>query len=229
MLCIIFILYKKYEHLRFYYILCKSIFYRGDLMSNIKPEVFDLKSVKGISMKQLDEHYKLYVGYVNKLNEIWNIPYIPGNYIDSNSTYSKMRSLKLGETYSLNGVKLHKLYFENMTGGSNIPYGPIFNAIIDQFYSYDNFLSYLTNVGLSMRGWAVLCIDSLDKKLHIIGSDLHDKGSVWLSYPILVMDVYEHAYFMDFGTDKAKYISTFIQNINWDILNYRFQKYIFRV
>lgn len=195
-------------------------------MSDIKPKIFDLESVKGISMKQLNEHYKLYIGYVNKLNEIWNIPYVPGNYTDSNSTYSKMRSLKLGETYSLDGVKLHDLYFENMTGGSNIPYGPILNAIIDQFSSYDNFLTYLINVGLSMRGWAVLSIDSLDNKLHIIGSDLHDTGAVWLSYPILVMDVYEHAYFMDFGTDKEKYIFTFIQNINWDILNDRFQKYL---
>lgn len=171
-------------------------------MYNFKPKIFDLKSVKGISMKQLDEHYKLYAGYVSKLNEIWNTTYIPGNYTDSNATYSKMRSLKLGETYSLNGVKLHNLYFENMTGGNNIPYGPIFNAITNQFSSYDDFISYLTNVGLSMRGWAVLSIDSIDNKLHIIGSDLHDTGAVWISFPILIMDVYEHAYFMDFGTDK---------------------------
>ncbi|MBZ9609486.1 superoxide dismutase [Clostridium estertheticum] len=196
-------------------------------MYNLKPYIFDFKSVNGFSKKQLDEHYKLYSGYVSKLNEIWNIPYIPGNYTDSNATYSKMRSLKLGETYALNGVKLHNLYFENMTGGSNTPYGPIFNAIINQFSTYDNFISYLTNVGLSMRGWVVLSIDSLDSKLHIIGSDSHDTGAVWQSFPILVMDVYEHAYFMDFGTDKKKYISTFIENINWSILNDRFEKYVF--
>ncbi len=196
-------------------------------MYNLKPYIFDFKSVNGISKKQLDEHYKLYSGYVSKLNEIWNIPYIPGNYTDSNATYSKMRSLKLGETYALNGVKLHNHYFENMTGGNNTPYGPILNAITNQFVTYDNFISYLTNVGLSMRGWAVLSIDSLDNKLHIIGSDLHDTGAVWQSFPILVMDVYEHAYFMDFGTDKKKYISTFIENINWSILNDRFQKYVF--
>lgn len=184
-------------------------------MYNIKPKTFDFKSVNGISTKkQLDEHYKLYVGYVNILNKIWNIPYIPENYTDSNSTYSNMRSLKLGETYSLDGVKLHQLYFQNMTGGNNTPYGPLLNAIIDQFSSYDKFISYLTNVGLSMRGWAVLVIDSIDDKFHIIGSDLHDTGAVWLSYPLLVMDLYEHAYFMDFGTDKKKYISTFINNIN---------------
>lgn len=120
-------------------------------MSNIKPEIFDLKSVRGISKRQLDDHYKLYVGYVNKLNEIWNTTYIPSNYTDSNTTYSKMRSLKLGETYALDGVKLHELYFQNMTGGNSTPYGAVLNAIVEQFSSYDNFLSYLTNVGLSMR------------------------------------------------------------------------------
>ncbi|MFT5871986.1 MAG: Fe-Mn family superoxide dismutase [Clostridium sp.] len=195
-------------------------------MYNLKPEIFDFKTVNGISISQLNEHYKLYAGYVNKLNEIWNTPYIPASYTDSNATYSKMRSLKLGETYALNGVKLHNIYFKNMTGGITTPYGPIFNAITNEFSSYDNFISYLTNVALSMRGWVVLSIDSIDNKLHIIGSDLHDTGSVWLSHPILVMDVYEHAYFMDFGTDKKKYISTFIENINWNILNGRFQKYV---
>ena len=195
-------------------------------MYNLVPDIFDFKTVKGISKKQLDEHYKLYTGYVSKLNEIWNTPYVPDNYTDSNPTYSKMRSLKLGETYSLDGVKLHKLYFENMTGGNNTPYGPVFNAIINQFFSYDNFISYLTNVGLSMRGWAILTIDLLDNKLHIIGSDAHDTGAVWLSCPILIMDVYEHAYFMDFGTDRKKYISTFVENINWKVLNDRFEKYV---
>lgn len=202
------------------------IFYWSDLMYNIKPKTYDFKSIKGISMKQLEEHYKLYTGYVNKLNEIWNTPYTPNNFTDSNATYSKMRSLKLGETYSLDGIKLHNLYFENITGGCTTPYGPICEAILNQFSSYDSFISYLTNVGLSMRGWVVLSIDSMDNKLHIIGSDSHDTGAVWLSYPILVMDVYEHAYFLDFGTDRKKYISAFIQNINWSVLNKRFQKYI---
>jgi len=195
-------------------------------MYNLKPEIFDFNTVKGISKKQLDEHYKLYTGYVTKLNEIWNTPYVPSNYTDNNPTYSKMRSIKLGETYSIDGVKLHNLYFENMTGGNNTPCGPIFNAIVNEFGSYATFISYLTSVGLSMRGWAILTIDSIDRKLHVTGSDSHDNGAIWQSFPLLIMDVYEHAYFMDFGTDRKKYIATFIENINWDVLNQRFEKYI---
>lgn len=194
-------------------------------MSNIQPQTFDFRSVKGISMKQLDEHYKLYLGYVTKLNEIWNTPYDARKYADSNPTYSPMRSLKRGETYALDGVKLHNLYFQNMTGGNASPFGEVFNAIMLQFGSFENFLSYFTNVGLAVRGWTVLAIDSLDNRLHIIGTDSHDNGAVWLSYPILVMDVYEHAYFLDFGTDRRRYINTFIENINWRIVNNRFQSY----
>ncbi|GAA0125095.1 superoxide dismutase [Clostridium senegalense] len=195
-------------------------------MYNMKPETFNLNSVEGISIRQLEEHYKLYVGYVNKLNEIWSVPYMSNDFTGSNPTYSKMRSLKLGETYALNGVKLHELYFENMTNGNNNPNGVLLDAIENQFSSYENFISYFTNVGLAVRGWVVLCIDPIDNRLHIIGSDLHDQGAVWLSYPILVMDVYEHAYFMDFGTDKAKYMDTFIKNVNWDVLNERLQRYV---
>jgi superoxide dismutase, Fe-Mn family len=195
-------------------------------MYNLKPKDFDFKSVKGFSKEQLNDHYKLYEGYIKNLNKIWNTPYVPSKFTDTNSTYSEMRSLKRGETYSLDGVKLHELYFENMTGGNNSPNGPILDAIIDEFSSYNNFISYLTNVGLSIRGWVVVSIDSIDNKIHIIGSDSHDNGAVWMSYPLLVMDVYEHAYFIDFGTDRKKYISTFVKNINWNILNIRFQEYI---
>ncbi|MBA5850136.1 superoxide dismutase [Clostridium sp. cel8] len=195
-------------------------------MYNLKPKDFDFKSVKGFSKEQLNDHYKLYEGYIKNLNKIWNTPYVPSKFTDTNSTYSEMRSLKRGETYSLDGVKLHELYFENMTGGNNSPNGPILDAIIDEFSSYNNFISYLTNIGLSIRGWVVVSIDSIDNKIHIIGSDSHDNGAVWMSYPLLVMDVYEHAYFIDFGTDRKKYISTFVKNINWNILNIRFQEYI---
>lgn len=194
-------------------------------MFKLTPKEYDFSSVQGITLKQLQQHYKLYEGYVSKMNEIWNIPNDAKEFKDSNATYSKMRSLKLGETFALDGVKLHELYFQNMTGGFNNPTGEIIKLIKRDFNSYENFLQYLKNVGLAVRGWAILAIDPLDNKLHVFGSDAHDVGAVWNSYPLLIMDVYEHAYFMDFGTDRSKYIDTFIKNINWRIVNGRLQKY----
>jgi superoxide dismutase, Fe-Mn family len=191
----------------------------------LEPKTYDFSRVKGITLKQLEEHYKLYTGYINKLNEIWNMPVDAKSYGEGNPTYSNMRSLKLGETYALDGVKLHELYFQIMTAGYKAPQGEIANLIIRDFKSLENFYDYLKKVGTSVRGWAVLVIDPIDNKLHIIGSDAHDTGAVWCSYPLLVLDVYEHAYFLDFGTDRKKYIDVFLNNINWGEVNTRLKKY----
>ncbi len=182
---------------------------------------YPFNNVKGISLKQLNEHYKLYDGYVNKLNEIWSMPNDSEDFKDSNSTFSKLRCIKLGESYALDGVKLHELYFQNMTSGYISINGPILDWILEDFNSVENFTELFKETGKSMRGWVVLGIDPLDNKLHIFGSDSHDNGALWLSYPLLVMDVYEHAYFMDFGTDKEKYMNAFLQNINWNLINNR--------
>ncbi|WP_163249508.1 superoxide dismutase [Clostridium niameyense] len=194
-------------------------------MCKIKAQNYNLSNVKGITLKQLTEHYKLYKGYVDKINEMWSIPNNSDMFPNSNSTYSKMRCLKRGESYALDGVKLHELYFNNITSGSTPICGKLLDKILKEFNSLDNFLKYFKEVGLSVRGWAILCIDPLDNKLHIFGSDTHDNGAIWLSYPLLIMDVYEHAYFLDFGTDKSKYIDVFFKNVNWNIVNNRLKKY----
>lgn len=79
------------------------------------------------------------------------------------------------------------------------------------------------DVGLAMRGWVVLVWDFIDEALHIIGQDAHDVGSTINTVPLLIMDVYEHAYMIDYGIDRKAYIEVFIQNINWGIVEERFE------
>ncbi len=112
-----------------------------------------------------------------------------------------------------------------MTSGHIPINGSILDKILEDFNSVENFTELFKETGKSMRGWVVLGIDPLDKKLHIFGSDSHDNGAIWLAYPLLVMDVYEHAYFMDFGTDKGKYMDAFLQNVNWNLINNRLGMY----
>lgn len=191
---------------------------------DIQPKQFHFYGVHGLSENQLKQHEKLYDNYVNKLNEVRRILEDEVSFENSNTTFSRMRSLKLAESYSLNGVKLHELYFENITGMRRKPINQVMNAIIKNFGSYEVFLARLIDVGLAMRGWAILVWDNIDGKLHIIGQDEHDVGSTIGTVPLLVMDVYEHAYMIDFGINRRAYIDVFIRNINWDVVNERYLK-----
>jgi Fe-Mn family superoxide dismutase len=194
-------------------------------MEYIQAKKYDFEEVNGMSLNQLNQHYKLYEGYVNKTNEIWTILNENKLYENPNPTFSDTRSLMLGQSYSVDGVKLHELYFSNLIGGNNKPYGDILNEIQKKYGSYEFFKDRFKDVGLSMRGWVVLSIDPLDNNLHIYGLDAHDVGTVLMAYPLLVMDVYEHAYMIDFGIDRKKYIDVFMKNINWDVVNERFMNY----
>ncbi|GIM28949.1 superoxide dismutase [Clostridium polyendosporum] len=190
---------------------------------DIVPKNYAFATVKGITQKQLQEHYTIYKGYVTKLNEIDSASRNAADFPNPNATYSSLRSLKLGETYALDGIKLHELYFENITNSTCCIDGEMLKLIKNQWNSYENFMSYIKNTGLSMRGWIIIALDPLTYRLRVIGSDAHDVGAVWDCYPILVIDVYEHAYFLDFGTNKGKYLEVIFENINWKVVNKRIQ------
>ena len=192
-------------------------------MDKFTVQTFNLRGIQGLSEKQLEEHFKLYKGYVERMNEIRKALSI-GTFEDPNTTYGPLRDLKLGETYALNGIKLHEFYFGNLGGKRREPFGEIKNQILKDFGTIQNYLKNLKNVGLAARGWAVTALDPMDMKLHTFLADEHNHGAIWHAYPILVLDVYEHAYFYDFQTDRKKYIDVFIQNINWEVVNARFVK-----
>ncbi|SHE63634.1 superoxide dismutase, Fe-Mn family [Caldanaerobius fijiensis DSM 17918] len=176
--------------------------------------------LKGISEKTLKEHYKLYEGYINKTNEIWD-KLLTADRTKANATYSEYRELKLEESYSLDGVKLHELYFENLGGPGGMPDGLISQMIAASFGSFEAWKEDFIACGISSRGWTVLCFDPIDLKLHNYLQDLHNHGIIARTAPLLVMDTYEHAYFIDYGTDKKGYIKAFMDNIKWSEVNKR--------
>lgn len=199
------------------------------MFKDLEAKTFDASKIKGISAKQIEEHLKLYKGYVTKVNELSKSDKDANNFKGSNPTYSAMRSLKLGETFALNGAILHELYFENISCTSDskcLAHGKMLDLIEEDFCEYEAFIKYLKEAALSIRGWAIVAIDSISHTLRVIGADAHDVGALWSSYPLLVIDVYEHAYFMDFGTDRAKYLDTIIENINWEVVEKRLAKHI---
>lgn len=176
------------------------------------------EAIAGISEKTLTTHHdKLYVGYVNKKNEIEEklLPLQNGGDVASaNQSYSELRALKDGETFSVNGVYLHEWYFD-VLAGDGVPQGPLAEALAAQHGSIENFLKYFAACGMAARGWAVLAFDTKDKALKVFTCDSHNQGGVWGAIPVIVLDVYEHAYFMDYGSDRKSYIENFLKQLNW--------------
>lgn len=193
---------------------------------DLQPLPGRLLKLKGISERTIREHYKLYEGYVNKANETRE----KLSAIDpskGNTTYSEVRALKRGESFGLNGAKLHELYFEQL-GGSGNPAGELKKAIVHQYETYDNFLSEFKGAGLSARGWAILAYDTEQRELFIYITDDQHNGHVIQSISILPMDVFEHAYFIDHGTNRAAYIDAFFNNLDWDVISRRYHSAITR-
>ncbi len=185
----------------------------------------DLKPARleGISQRQIDEHHDvLYKGYVNKLNEI-EAKVAEADPAEANGTYSLIRELKKEEVFAANAIRLHEGYFENLGGAGGRPAGPIADLIEKDFGSYEKWEAEFRGLGLAARGWVVLAFDWTDRKLRNYLSDVHFEG-VWDCSPLLILDVYEHAYFLDFGTARKAYIETFMKNINWDVVNGRVKR-----
>lgn len=179
--------------------------------------------LKGISEKTISFHYgKLYSGYVKKWEEIQEKIKIADK-SSGNATFSDLRELKLEEGFSANAILLHEAYFD-ILGGDGKPGGKIVDAIAKDFGSFEAWQEEFKALGLCSRGWVILAYDFNDGKLHNYLSDIHNQGGIWGTLPILVLDVYEHAYFIDYGTDRKSYIEDFFQNLNWEAIDKKYRK-----
>ena len=188
--------------------------------------------LNGISDRALKNHHdKLYTGYVAKKNEIENQleelgrAIVSGKTDGGNTTYSELRSLKDGETYAVNGVYLHEWYFEILGGDGKFENArELTDTLIESYGSVEGFIKYFSECAMSARGWTVLAWDTKESRLWIYNSDAHNQGGVWGALPIIVLDVYEHAYFMDYGADRQAYLKAFWKNFNWSAANDLFKR-----
>ena len=180
-----------------------------------------------INQRQYDAHNTLYKGYVSQINKITEELSKASAEVkkDANTTNGLYRGLKRGETYALNGVILHELYFRNIGGLCQSPSKEILDLFQTYFGGYDCWKEDFIATAKCSRGWAILAYDQRCKMLRNISLDDHDTGEVVLSLPILVLDMYEHAYMIQYGIEKMNYINAFIENIHWDILSQRVMHY----
>lgn len=181
------------------------------------------KELDGISKKTVEIHHdKLYAGYVAKRNEV-EVAIAEADASKANQIYSTYRGLKEGETFAANGMILHEVHFSNL-GGNGDPAGTeILGAITSTWGSWEAFVAAISATGMAARGWAILAFDPSDQKLHLYAADSQNQGGVWGCTPLLALDVYEHAYFIDVGSDRPTYIKNFLKNVDWKAVDARFR------
>ena len=187
----------------------------------LKPGLLELD---GISRESVEAHYKLYQGYVAKRNEILG-RLAQVDLSAANQIYSEVRALKVELTFAIGGVKNHEIYFEHLGGQGGDPTGLIAELIKRDFDSVANWRTDLKATGMSGRGWAWTAYDWDEGRLFNYVGDAQNTFPVWNATPLVALDVYEHAYFLDYQTDRASYIDAFFNNLDWGTIDDWAQKY----
>jgi Fe-Mn family superoxide dismutase len=137
----------------------------------------------------------------------------------ANQVFSEVRGLKLELSFAVGGIKNHEVYFEHLGGPGGTPKGTIAKLLERDFGSFDAWRADLKATGLAARGWAWTAYDWDEQRLFNYLGDSQNTFPIWNATPLVALDVYEHAYFMDFGTDRASYIDAFLANLDWGVVD----------
>jgi Fe-Mn family superoxide dismutase len=176
--------------------------YEQIVARELKPGLLELD---GISRETIEAHHKLYQGYVAKRNEILG-KLAEVDLSTANQVFSDLRSLKVDLTFALGGH-----------GGD--PGGAFGDLVKRDFGSIDAWRSDLKATGMGGRGWAWTAYDWDEGRLFNYLGDAQNTFPVWNATPLVALDVYEHAYFLDFQTDRASYIEAFFNNLDWGVVD----------
>jgi Fe-Mn family superoxide dismutase len=197
-----------------------------------QPKTFNLSGLNGISDRTLEMHFKLYEGYVSNTNTLTEkiAAILADGQVDQDEmpAYSEL-TRRLGFEY--NGMVLHEYYFGNMKrqGGDEAPRGSRFRAAVEQsFPSYDIWKTDFVGVG-KMRGvgWAICFHDPASGNVSNHWITLHETGNVAGFVPLVVMDVWEHAFLLDYKpSERPKYIEAFLSNMDWDAVDSRLAQHV---
>lgn len=200
-----------------------------------QPKNFEhLSGIEGFSGELLKNHFTLYQGYVNNFNKLDEI--LVGMEKEGKFSAPEYAELNRRLGWEFNGMRLHEYYFGNLAKEPREidKNSDLFKAIIKEFGSYEVFEKDFKSLGaIRGIGWVVLYYDPAPKQLWYGTSKIadrlfnvwineHDVGHLIGAAPILALDVFEHAYMLDYGLKRADYIETFFKKIDWEIAAKRF-------
>lgn len=197
-----------------------------------KEKIFELSNLEGLSENQISEHLKLYAGYVKNLNALEEKITSLKDSAEENATV--LAELKRRRGFEFNGMRLHEYYFEQLGGNGAASNGSgLMKALAEEYGSFDAWLSNLKQTAL-MRGigWVVLYYDgssslttgSQEKRFFNVWVNSHEDGHLAGLTLVLVLDVWEHAFLLDYAPSQKKdYIEAFLKNLNWEVIEKRFE------
>lgn len=177
--------------------------------------------MEGFSETLLKNHFTLYQGYVTNTNKVMDI--LSQMLKDDKTGTPEFAELKRRLGWEFNGMRLHEYYFENLGGKTSLDKNSrLSKKIAEDFSSYEAWEKDFKVTG-AMRGigWVVLYQDITNGKLINFWINEHDVSHPAGGNPILIMDVFEHAFMLDYGLKRADYIGAFFKNINWAIAEAR--------
>jgi len=184
-------------------------------MAYTAKEYSKLIGMAGFSETLLKNHFMLYQGYVTNTNKVLDA--LAGLLKEAKTAAPEFAELKRRLGWEFDGMRLHEYYFENLGGKAALDLnGKLGKKIVESFGSYEAWEKDFKAVG-TMRGigWAVLYQDVTNGQLINFWINEHDGGHPAGCQPILIMDVFEHAYMIDYGLKRADYIEAFFKNIDW--------------
>lgn len=184
---------------------------------------FDIPALKGLSQKQMEVHLGLYEGYVKHVNLIRSKIASLKESTDDN-TYL-INELRRRFAFEFDGMRMHEYYFEQFEGGAKeLPdSSPLSSATEEKYGSWEKFIEHVKEVtGTRGIGWTVVYYDPAGRTLHTVFVNDHEIGQLAGLPIILAVDLWEHAYMVDYmPTEKKSYVEAFLQNVNWEVVSRR--------
>lgn len=192
-------------------------------MTYITKNFDNLLGTPGFSEQLLKNHFTLYQGYVTNTNKLLDL--MAAMVKEGNTATPEFAELKRRFGWEFNGMRLHEYYFRNMKncGSALNKDSKLSKKLIEDFCTFENWEKDFKAIGL-MRGigWVILYVDSIAKRLFNVWINEHDLGHLAGCVPLLIMDVFEHAYMIDYGLKKADYVEAFSRAIDWNTVANRF-------
>lgn len=202
-------------------------------MDTFIPKIFNIPKLHGISAKNIEEHLKLYEGYVTNANLILKKikEHAEGHDMKAGQTGKNsyaMAELQRRFSFEFDGMRNHEYYFTSLEGGpARLPFGNTLTyALEKEWGSMDKFIDSFKALAMTRGvGWAMLYYDKDSDHLLTQWVDEQHIGHLTGLSPVLALDMWEHAYVYDYPTsEKKKYVEAFFANLNWEVIEENFKK-----